>query len=65
MGHHSPRTDSLRTDAEFKHLVEQTATRLPRRDELGIHELLEENEKLRALVVELSRIVARNALEKK
>jgi hypothetical protein len=52
----------LRTVPEIKYLAEKKSMR---RGELSIDELLDENEKLRTLVVELSRIVARNALERK
>ncbi len=57
MSQHHPRNVS-----EIKYLAEKKSVR---RDELSVDELLDENEKLRALVVELSRIVARNALERK
>lgn len=57
MGHHHPRAET-----EIKYLGEKKAAR---RNELGVDELLEENERLRALVVELSQIVARNVLERK
>jgi hypothetical protein len=57
MGQHHPRTVS-----EIKYLAEKGSAR---RDAFSVDELLEENEKLRALVVELSRIVARNAIERK
>lgn len=57
MSHHHQRAD-----AEIKYLAEKKAAR---RDELGVNELLEENERLRSLVVELSQIVARNVLERK
>ena len=57
MGQHHPRTVS-----EIKYLAERNTGR---REDLDVDELLEENEKLRTLVVELSRIVARNALERK
>ena len=60
MGHHYPRSD-----AEVRHLVEHNLTREPRRAELDVSELRAENEQLRTLVIQLSRIVARNALERK
>lgn len=59
MSHHYPRNDSDSAQ------LAQGATRLPRRLEAGVDDLLAENEQLRSLIVELSRIVARNALERK
>lgn len=51
-----------RAESGMKYLAERKRAH---RDEPNVDELLEENERLRALVVELSRIVTRNALEQK
>ena len=65
MGHHTPRAG-----AETRRFAGQdttvTTAGLSRRIEVvDIEELREENEKLRSLVVELSRIVARHVTERK
>ena len=65
MGHHYPRAG-----AETRRFAGQEATGLAtgvsrRVEVVDIEELREENEKLRLLVVELSRIVARNVTERK
>jgi hypothetical protein len=60
MGHHFPRTET-----DVRHLVEHNLMREPRRGELDVSELRAEIEQLRTLVIQLSRIVARNALDRK